>query len=177
MPENRYWLFKSEGMNAYDYGPGLEQVVADYLAENNPYTPYTDGRVMAAAEKPMEEAAPAAEEAAPAADSSMTKEEPAADTVQVPEPLPGFQDLTTSAPMIAEEAAPAADAAMTKEAPADGAMAMEGKQHVVASGDTLWELARSYYGDATMWTKIAEANPSANPNDLVVGETLMIPAK
>ena len=172
-----YSVFKSEGMNAYDYGPGLEQVVADYLAENNPYTPYTDGRVMAAAEKPMEEAAPAAEEAAPAADSSMTKEEPAADTVQVPEPLPGFQDLTTSAPMIAEEAAPAADAAMTKEAPADGAMAMEGKQHVVASGDTLWELARSYYGDATMWTKIAEANPSANPNDLVVGETLMIPAK
>jgi 5'-nucleotidase len=32
-------------MNAYDYGPGLEEVVADYLAENGPYTPFTEGRI------------------------------------------------------------------------------------------------------------------------------------
>ena len=32
-------------MNAYDFGPGLEEVVATYLGENNPYTPYTDGRI------------------------------------------------------------------------------------------------------------------------------------
>jgi len=32
-------------MNAYDFGPGLEQVVADYVAANSPYTPYTDGRI------------------------------------------------------------------------------------------------------------------------------------
>ncbi len=31
--------------NAYDFGPGLEQVVADYIGENSPYTPYTDGRI------------------------------------------------------------------------------------------------------------------------------------
>ena len=31
--------------NAYDYGPGLEQVVADYLGKNTPYKPYTDGRI------------------------------------------------------------------------------------------------------------------------------------
>ncbi len=31
--------------NAYDFGPGLEQVVADYVGENSPYTPYTDGRI------------------------------------------------------------------------------------------------------------------------------------
>jgi 5'-nucleotidase len=40
-----YAMFETEGMNAYDFGPGLELVVADYLAENLPYTPYTDGRV------------------------------------------------------------------------------------------------------------------------------------
>jgi len=159
-----YSIFKSEGMNAYDFGPGLEQVVADYLAKNNPYTPYTDGRVMAAAEKPMTETAPATEEAAPATEA------PAAEaTIVVPEPLPGFKDLTTSAPVISE------DAAMTKDAPAEAAMA--GKEHVVASGDNLWDLAKTYYGDATMWTKIAEANPSANAKDLVIGETLAIPAK
>ena len=31
--------------NAYDYGPNLEDVVADYLASNSPYAPYTDGRI------------------------------------------------------------------------------------------------------------------------------------
>jgi 5'-nucleotidase len=40
-----YSIFSSAGMNAYDYGPGLEQVVADYLAANSPYKPYTDGRI------------------------------------------------------------------------------------------------------------------------------------
>ncbi len=166
-----YAVFKSGGMNAYDFGPGLEQVVADYLAKNNPYTPYTDGRVMAAAETPMTETAPATEEAAPAEETA-----PAAETaVQVPEPLAGFKDLTTSAPMISEDAAPAEDAAMAKEEPAADTMA--GKEHVIASGDNFWELAKTYYGDATMWTRIAEANPSANPKNLVIGETLSIPAK
>jgi len=39
-----YSMFETAA-NAYDFGPGLEQVVADYLAENGPYTPYTDGRI------------------------------------------------------------------------------------------------------------------------------------
>ena len=40
-----YSVFASEGMNAYDYGPGLEDVVADYMAAGGAYTPYTDGRI------------------------------------------------------------------------------------------------------------------------------------
>ncbi|MDG4649691.1 5'-nucleotidase C-terminal domain-containing protein [Roseibacterium sp. SDUM158017] len=40
-----YGVFSVYGENAYDYGPGLEQVVADYIAENMPYAPYTDGRI------------------------------------------------------------------------------------------------------------------------------------
>lgn len=34
-----------DAMNAYDFGPDLADVTADYLAENSPYTPYTDGRI------------------------------------------------------------------------------------------------------------------------------------
>ncbi len=34
-----------DAKNAYDYGPGLEQVLADYLAANPGYQPYTDGRI------------------------------------------------------------------------------------------------------------------------------------
>ncbi|WP_071674055.1 bifunctional metallophosphatase/5'-nucleotidase [Nioella nitratireducens] len=43
-----YSVFANDGMNAYDYGPGLEQVVADYLTENGPYEPHLEGRVMQA---------------------------------------------------------------------------------------------------------------------------------
>ncbi|MDA9207270.1 5'-nucleotidase/apyrase family protein [Octadecabacter sp.] len=39
-----YSMFETAA-NAYDFGPGLEQVVADYLVENGPYAPYTDGRI------------------------------------------------------------------------------------------------------------------------------------
>ena len=31
--------------NAYDFGPDLADVTAEYLAENAPYEPYTDGRI------------------------------------------------------------------------------------------------------------------------------------
>ena len=30
---------------AYDFGPDLADVTAEYLAEQGPYTPYTDGRI------------------------------------------------------------------------------------------------------------------------------------
>jgi len=39
-----YGMFR-DAMNAYDYGPDLADVTAEYLAENTPYTPYTDGRI------------------------------------------------------------------------------------------------------------------------------------
>ena len=36
----------AEGDNAYDFGPPLEEVVADYIAkQGGSYTPYTDGRI------------------------------------------------------------------------------------------------------------------------------------
>ncbi|EKE69777.1 MULTISPECIES: bifunctional metallophosphatase/5'-nucleotidase [Roseobacteraceae] len=31
--------------NAYDFGPDVADVVAEYLIQNGPYTPYTDGRI------------------------------------------------------------------------------------------------------------------------------------
>jgi 5'-nucleotidase len=38
----------AEGDNAYDFGPPLEEVLADYLAKlGGEYTPYTDGRITA----------------------------------------------------------------------------------------------------------------------------------
>ena len=39
-----YSMFR-DAMNAYDFGPDLADVTAEYLAENAPYQPYTDGRI------------------------------------------------------------------------------------------------------------------------------------
>ena len=38
-----YKMFRS-GLNAYDYGPGLEVVLAEYMAAQGSYVPYLDGR-------------------------------------------------------------------------------------------------------------------------------------
>jgi 5'-nucleotidase/UDP-sugar diphosphatase len=74
-----YKIFATNAVNAYDYGPGLEAVVSDYLAKNTPYKPYTDGRITViaaatettpAASDPTPPAKPAAEAAAPAATPS-----------------------------------------------------------------------------------------------------------
>ncbi len=40
-----YKIFASKGMNAYDFGPDLADVVAEYLAKSNGYSAYTDGRI------------------------------------------------------------------------------------------------------------------------------------
>ncbi len=40
-----YEVFKAKAQNAYDYGPNLEQVVAEYLKSKGIYTPYKDDRI------------------------------------------------------------------------------------------------------------------------------------
>lgn len=40
-----YRVFRDDATNAYDFGPDVADVLAEYLAEHNPYTPYTDGRI------------------------------------------------------------------------------------------------------------------------------------
>jgi 5'-nucleotidase/UDP-sugar diphosphatase len=43
-----YKVFAENGMNAYDYGPGLEDVVAEYIAKlGGAYTPMVDDRITA----------------------------------------------------------------------------------------------------------------------------------
>jgi 5'-nucleotidase len=43
-----YSMFRDQAMDAYDFGPNLEMVVAEFLAANGPYTPFTDGRIATA---------------------------------------------------------------------------------------------------------------------------------
>lgn len=40
-----YALFASNATDAYDYGPGMEEIVAEYLANNAPYQPKLEDRI------------------------------------------------------------------------------------------------------------------------------------
>jgi 5'-nucleotidase / UDP-sugar diphosphatase len=133
-----YSVFETKGENAYDYGPGLETVLADYLAAHQPFKPYTDGRIMEVAA------------------AGTTAAEPGA------EAQPAESDAAAPAP----------------EPPAETAEAAGGPQkHVIARGDTLWDLAESFYGNGAEWRKISAANGNPAPRMLDVGRALDIPAK
>lgn len=41
-----YKVFAGEDKNAYDFGPDLADVLAEYLAAQGPYSPYLDGRIV-----------------------------------------------------------------------------------------------------------------------------------
>lgn len=151
-----YSIFSSKAQNAYDYGPGLENVVADYLIASNGYTPYLDGRIkevvkpmmMEKAEEPMAEEAMKSEDATMAKDDSMKADAKKDDAMK-------------------------ADAMKADAMKADAMMA-EGK-HMIVKGDTLWNLAASKYGDANMWTKIEAANPDVKIKGLVIGSYINLP--
>lgn len=174
-----YKVFATNAVNPYDFGPNLEQAVADYLTANNPYTPYTDGRVTdvtpADYTPPAEEEAPAA--AAPAATPAPA---PAVAPAPAATPAPSAPAPATQAPA-AEAPAPAAEAPATP-APAassgqSAAPAASGPTtYVVVRGDSLWKIAVATYGEGEMWTQLAETNALRNPNMLAIGQELELPA-
>ncbi|MCX8996823.1 5'-nucleotidase C-terminal domain-containing protein [Rhizobiaceae bacterium BDR2-2] len=79
-----YRVFSTNGVNAYDFGPSLEDAVAAYITANSPYRPALDGRIAEvaapadapAAAAPAEPAAPPA--AAAPADPDVATPAPAA---------------------------------------------------------------------------------------------------
>jgi len=163
-----YKIFATSAVNPYDFGPNLEQAVADYLSANNPYKPYTDGRVTdvtpAAETAQAGTDAPAAEAPAPApAEPAVTAP---AETTQSPVPS------TTPAETAVPSAAPAQEPAAAASTNASGSSS----RHTVVRGESLWRIAEATYGDGRAWTRIAEANDLSNPNLLAIGQELELPA-
>ncbi|MBP0439294.1 5'-nucleotidase C-terminal domain-containing protein [Tianweitania sediminis] len=79
-----YDLFETNAQNAYDYGPSLEQVVAEYISENSPYTPKLENRIIMADAAPTSQ--PAAAETVPTQNSEQTPAEPTASEPPSAEP-------------------------------------------------------------------------------------------
>lgn len=68
-------------------------------------------------------------------------------------------------------------AAAKKEEPTPPVNPKSTGTHVVQSGDTLWAIAKKYYGDGSQYTKIFNANRDKikNPNLIYPGQKLVIP--
>lgn len=49
--------------------------------------------------------------------------------------------------------------------------------HIVASGDSLWNLAYRYLGDGNLWPEIVAANPNSEDGLLVIGQEIQIPER
>ncbi|MDW6025057.1 5'-nucleotidase C-terminal domain-containing protein [Mesorhizobium sp. BAC0120] len=157
-----YKVFASNAQNAYDYGPGLEQVVADYLAAHRPYKPYLDGRITEIGTTTAQaETAPSAESAPTAGDAANP-------------PKPDNAAPATAAPNAQPEAPSAQGGTATETKPAEAATTPS--SHVVVAGDTYWDLAETYYKNGAKWHDIADANPGDKPRFLGIGKTLKIPA-
>lgn len=78
------------------------------------------------------------------------------------------------------DAAPAAEGARKAEAPASAAAAKgaapAGRSYRVQSGDSLWRIAERELGDGDRWREIAALNPRMNPDRVLVGAVLALPA-
>ncbi|MBW9116245.1 5'-nucleotidase C-terminal domain-containing protein [Rhizobium cauense] len=86
----------------------------------------------------------------------------------------GAEAPAATAPAVSAPAA--APAASTAAAPA--ALAPNTPtSHVIAAGDTLWDLAKQFYGEGALWKKISEANGTPAPRHLTIGKELQIPSK
>lgn len=49
--------------------------------------------------------------------------------------------------------------------------------HIVEHGESLWTIAEKYYGDATLYQLIVEANNISDPSRITAGITLVVPEK
>jgi len=49
------------------------------------------------------------------------------------------------------------------------------QSYTIRKGDTLWSIAREYYGDGKRWREIVEANPHIVPEKLRVGQVIILP--
>lgn len=78
---------------------------------------------------------------------------------------------------VAAAPTPAAGAVVTGGAPAATAAASAPKVHVVEKGDTLGAIAKKYYGKASAYMKIFEANKDVltDPDKIKPGQKLRIP--
>ncbi|OJF94512.1 5'-nucleotidase C-terminal domain-containing protein [Pararhizobium antarcticum] len=166
-----YSIFATAGQNAYDFGPSLEDTVAQYLTENRPYKPVTEGRITEIAAATA--SAPSTQTSTDTAEKSVTPDAKPAEGADTSAAATTTQQTTTqetTTPQTTTTQTPVAETTPAAEMPSTA-------KHVVVRGDTLWDLAKSVYGDGDLWGRIAQASGNPVPEKLEIGTELTIPAK
>lgn len=64
-----------------------------------------------------------------------------------------------------------------KSRPEPTAPPVKSSTYTIVKGDTLSAIARKFYGDASLYPKLAAANNIKNPNLIITGHTITIPDK
>jgi 5'-nucleotidase len=153
-----YAIFKTKAINAYDFGPNLEDAVAAYIGKHSPYKPYLDGRIVAAAtttaatadasktEASKTDANTNAEAAASqktttenadiktSADKTATANDASAKTVKTPDLPAGSDELAKKAPTVTDNKNEPANSGNTETEAKP--TATDTKNAPVNSGDT-----------------------------------------
>jgi hypothetical protein len=99
---------------------------------------------------------------------------PAAAQVEAPAPAaePAAVEPTPSPPAPAAPAPATVEPEAVEPAPAE----QELHPYIIKRGDTLWDIANTFFKDPFLWPFIWKANPSiTNPDLIFTGNTLMIP--
>ncbi|MEQ1893049.1 MAG: LysM peptidoglycan-binding domain-containing protein, partial [Planctomycetota bacterium] len=84
--------------------------------------------------------------------------------------LPGGERLASAGD--APKSAPAPRAETPKKEP----VTASARTHKVGQGENLWKIAARTLGDGKRWKEIAALNPNVNPDRLVLGQVLKLPA-
>lgn len=104
--------------------------------------------------------------------------------VSVDVSLKQWRDYGTKTVTVQESPAPAQSTptpsqpqTVAVEKERDASTAPQAKTYTVKKGDTLWAIAKKYYGAGAQYSKIYEANTDkiSNPNLIYVGQVLTIP--
>jgi nucleoid-associated protein YgaU len=99
------------------------------------------------------------------------REAPSTQVVEAPaQPEPAPQAPVQPAKPAAKPVEPPAQAA-----PAETPAQAEGVWYRIVWGDTLWDLAGTYYRNPWLYPRLAKANKIANPDLIIAGHRLFIP--
>jgi nucleoid-associated protein YgaU len=96
------------------------------------------------------------------------------------DPTPARRDIAPPPPVIASDPPPDFEpvvqpVSVSDASPEPAVIPPSFRDRVVRSGETMETIARAEFGDASMWTVIASANPRVDPMKMRAGMTLRIP--
>jgi nucleoid-associated protein YgaU len=78
--------------------------------------------------------------------------------------MPGYKETTEKTKSVARQ----------NQKPRKPSLKTKSATYTIKSGDTLWVLARKFYGDGSRWPELAKKNGIKDPRKLRVGQVLVL---